>query len=305
MTLCLSCAEPLEQDAHRYHERCLTELFGVSELPGIDIDLARLHTLALAMVGHVSVSGVQRKLSVALDETRATLRVAMGPSEFLLKPQASTFPHLPENEWVTQRLASLIGLEVPPSALVELKDGTWAYVVRRFDRMPDGTKIGMEDFCQLAELPPSGKYDASAERCAKLVQRYVSEPLVDLLRLYRQLVFTWWVGNGDLHLKNLALLRSDEGLWRLSPAYDQLNTRLVIPDDPLAMPVAGKRDNLKPDTWHQLVHQMGIGTKAAQRVHTEIQDHLAPTIAILLGSPLPDSMREAYAELLRHRSAAW
>ena len=69
----------------------------------------------------------------------------------------------------------------------------------------------MEDFCQLAELPPGAKYDASAEQCGRLVKRYASEPLVELLRLYRQLLFAWWVGNGDLHLKNLALLHGDDG----------------------------------------------------------------------------------------------
>jgi serine/threonine-protein kinase HipA len=302
MMRCLSCARPLEQGTRRYHQDCLHKLFGVRELPRIDVDLARLHTLALAMVGHGSVSGVQKKLSVQLDSTRSTLQVAMGNSCLLLKPQASTFPHLPENEWVTQRLASLIGLEVPPSALVPLQDGTWAYVVRRFDRLENGTKFGMEDFCQLAELPPSGKYDGSAERCAKLLRRFASEPLVDLLRLYRQLLFTWWVGNGDLHLKNLALLRNSDGLWRLSPAYDQLNTRLVIPDDALALPICGKRDNLKPATWDQLAQEMGIGLKAAQRVRAEMRDRAEEAITIIEESELPEPMRENYAQLLRERN---
>ena len=208
MSRCLSCAATLDESAGRYHATCLRVLFGTERLPKIDVDLARLHTLALAMVGRASVSGMQRKLSVQLDSTRATLQIAMANGRYLLKPQAGTFPNLPENEWVTQRLAALVGIEVPPSALVELPDDTWAYVVRRFDRLEDGRKLAMEDFCQLAELPPSGKYDGSAERCGKFVQQFTSEPLVEQLRLYRQFVFTWWVGNGDLHLKNLALLRA-------------------------------------------------------------------------------------------------
>lgn len=301
---CLSCARPLEAGEPRYHERCLLDLFGTRTLPEIDVDLARLHTLALAMVGHVSVSGVQRKLSVRLDEMRTTLRVAAGDGRHLLKPQAGTFPHLPENEWVTQRLAALIGLDVPVSALVELAGGTWAYVVRRFDRRDDGTKLGMEDFCQLSELPPAGKYDGSAEGCAKLVRLYASEPLVDLLRLYRQLVFTWWVGNGDLHLKNLALLRDEEGRWRLSPAFDQLNTRLVIPRDPLAMPICGKRDNVKAETWDELAGRFGIGIKAARRVRAEIRDRIREADPIVAAAPLPEEMRVQYRELLAERGVA-
>ena len=302
MNRCLACASPLGGDWSRYHPKCLEQLFGTSTLPKVDVDLARLHTLALAMVGRVSLSGMQRKLSVHLDATRATLQVAIANGRFLLKPQAGTFPNLPENEWVTQRLAALAGIEVPPSALVELPDGSWAYVVRRFDRADDGSKSGMEDFCQLAELPPSGKYDGSAERCGKLIARYASEPLVDLLRLYRQFVFTWWVGNGDLHLKNLALLRDADGHWGLSPAFDQLNTRLVLPDDPLAMPICGKRDNLKPETWRELAERFGIGTKAAARVRGELGSLVQDAVRLVADSPLPDAMRKAYAELLLART---
>jgi serine/threonine-protein kinase HipA len=297
---CLSCAAPI--DAGRYHEECLHALFGIGVLPEVDVDLARLHTLALAMVGRVSVSGVQRKLSVRLDATRATLQIAVAQGRYLLKPQAGTFPNLPENEWVTQRLAALAGIEVPAAALLELRDHTWAYVVRRFDRGDEGRKLAMEDFCQLAELPPSGKYDGSAERCGRLVQRFASEPLVELLRLYRQFVFTWWVGNGDLHLKNLALLRGDDGRWRLSPAYDQLDTRLVLPDDALAMPICGKRDNLKAETWRELAERFGIGAKAAERVWREVAALLPAATKLVEESPLPAAMRAQYCELLEQRA---
>lgn len=304
MKRCLSCAAPLQDEVSRYHEQCLQQLFGTSQLPTIDADLARLHTLALAMVGRTSVSGMQKKLSLQLDAARATLQIAVANARYLLKPQAGTFPNLPENEWLTQRLAALAGIEVPAAALVTLRDGTWAYVVRRFDRRDDGSKLAMEDFCQLAELPPSGKYDGSAERCGKLVQRYASEPLVEMLRLFRQLVFTWWVGNGDLHLKNLALLRDDDGRFRLSPAFDQLNTRLVLPDDPLAMPVCGKRDNLKIETWRELASRFGIGRRAADRVLGEIGALVEAAVAIVADAPLPEAMRQQYCELLRQRAPA-
>lgn len=300
---CLSCALPLDNSNQRYHTRCLFDLFGTKTLPEINVDIARLHTLALAMVGRVSISGVQKKLSVHLDGTRSTLQIGVGPCSYLLKPQAGTFPHLPENEWVTQRLAALVDIDVPPSALVELAGGSWAYIVRRFDRTDSGVKFAMEDFCQLSELPPGGKYDGSAEGCAKHLRRYASEPLVDLLRLYRQLAFTWWVGNGDLHLKNLALLRSNDGLWRLSPAYDQLNTRLVIPRDLLAMPICGKKDNIKPATWDELAERFGIGMKAARRVRSEISDRLGEAAAMVEDSPLPVEMRAAYVEQLQQRGA--
>ncbi|MEZ6038696.1 MAG: HipA domain-containing protein [Planctomycetota bacterium] len=302
MSRCWSCGEPIAA-AVRYHEHCLEQLFGVGQLPDIDIDTARLHTLALAMVGRASISGVQKKLSLRLDDKRCTLQIAVDGAQFVFKPQAGTFPHLPENEWLTQRLAALVGIDVPPCALLALRDGTLAYVVRRFDRADD-RKLAMEDFCQLAELAPGAKYSASAEQCGKLVRRYASEPLIELLRLYRQFVFAWWVGNGDMHLKNLALLRHADGRWRLSPAYDQLNTRLVLPDDQQALPVCGKRDNLKTETLRELAERFGIGSKAAERVLREFRDALPTALERVEDAPLPAEMRVVYAATLRQRSPA-
>jgi len=302
VTICWSCGEKMEGVSAHYHERCLLQLFGSSVLPQIDVDLARLHTLALATVGRGSISGVQRKLSLRLVGPRNTLQVALDGASYLLKPQAGTFPNLPENEWLTQRLAALLAIKVPCSALLTLGDGSLAYVVRRFDRTGDGRKRGMEDFCQLAELPPAEKYSSSAEKCGQLVRRFASEPLVEMLNLYRQFVFAWWVGNGDMHLKNLSLLRDDDATWRLSPAYDQLNTRLVIPDDHLALPVCGKRDNLKAKTLLDLGKRFGLGEKAIVRVLREVVDVLPAALALVIASPLPSEMRECYCDLLAMRA---
>lgn len=301
MNRCWSCAEPIAANA-RYHPRCLEQLFGAPTVPELDLDTAQLHTLALAMVGHISISGVQKKLSVRLDGHRLTLQIAVDGARYILKPQAGTFPQLPENEWLTQRLAALIGIDVPPCALLALRDGSLAYVVRRFDRPEAGGKLAMEDFCQLAELGPGAKYDASAEQCAKLVRRYADEPLIELLKLYRQFVFAWWVGNGDMHLKNLALLRHQDGRYRLSPAYDQLNTRLVLPDDRLALPVCGKRDNLKVETLRELARRFGIGPRAAERVLREVRDALPQALERVAEAPLSAAMRETYAATLRART---
>lgn len=102
------------------------------------------------------------------------------------------------------RMAKLVGLEVPPCGLVQLADGSLAYVVRHFDRTATA-KLALEDFCQLAEKSPKDKYEGSAELCFKLVARFASEPGIEKAKLLRLLMFTWWTGNGDMHLKNLSL----------------------------------------------------------------------------------------------------
>lgn len=291
-----------ESSASPYHSRCLRRLFGTGVLPRIDIDLARLHTFALAMVGRTTMSGVQRKISVDLTGDRETLRLVIGRGHYILKPQTETFPQIPQNELVTMRLAELVEIEVPPCGLVRLSDDTLAYVVKRFDRTLTG-KLRQEDFCQLAEQPPKDKYEGSAELCVRVLRRYASEPLVDLLRFFRLMVFSWWTGNGDMHLKNFSLLTGEDGFHRLSPAYDLLSTALVIPGDQLALPIAGKRDGLTRKSWLQFGEYSDIPERSVARVLATVISSLEAALAIVAASPLSDDMKNTYRELLRQRTS--
>lgn len=298
---CLACLLPIPEGTD-YHPRCLTKLFGVSKVPEIPIELAKLHTLALAMVGHTALSGIQRKVSLGLTGKSSTLQVAVEGARYILKPQSQAYPFLPENEHLTMRLAELVGIDVPPCALVTLQDGSRAYIVKRFDRSQQGTKRHQEDFCQLSQRSPKDKYAGSAEQCAKLVLRYASEPLVESARLFRLLVFTWWTGNGDMHLKNFSLLRGEDGRYRLSPAYDLLCTRLVIPDDTLALSVSGNKKNITARQWMTLASVCELPERAARRVFQELAEAPDDAQKLVQASPLPDDMKSEYVKLLFQRA---
>jgi serine/threonine-protein kinase HipA len=286
-----------------YHPRCLRALFGTTRVPTLDLETSKLHTAALAMVGHTSLSGIQKKISVNLSADRATLQVAAVGGRYVLKPQAGTFPALPENEHVTTQLAKLVGIEVAPNGLVSLKDDTLAYIVRRFDHLPDGRKLRQEDFCQLAELPPKDKYDGgSAELCVKLIRKYADEPPVELLKLFRLLLFTWWTGNGDMHLKNFSLLTGEDGITRLTPAYDLVCTRLVIPDDQLALPLQGKKDNLRRGVWRRFAEYCALPDKVAVRLLDKQVSALEDATALIDRGFLPDDQQETYKQLIAERT---
>jgi serine/threonine-protein kinase HipA len=286
-----------------YHARCLRGLFGTGKVPTLDIELSKLHTAALAMVGRSSLSGVQKKISVNLTANRETLQVAAAGGRYILKPQTEAFPSLPENEHITTILAREAGISVPQSGVVPLGDGSLAYVAKRFDRLDDGRKLRQEDFCQLAEKSPKEKYDGSAELCMRLLRRYATEPLIESLKLYRLLVFAWWSGNGDMHLKNFSLLVDPQGTVRLTPAYDLVSTRLVIPEDQLALPVAGKRENLTRKTWLEFADYCEIPEKTALRV-LETQAAMARDAeAMIDASFLPGDQKDALKALLSTRSA--
>ena len=305
---CLICLDPLRRDS-RYHRRCVVALFGGARVPRIDVDRTKLHTLAGAMVEHTSLSGTQRKISLGFTQDHACLRVPDIGGEYILKPQTGVYPAMPENEHLTMRLGALFGLEIPPCGLVALDDTSLAFIVRRFDRADDGKKLRQEDFCQLAVKPPKEKYDGSAELCARLIRRYSGQPGIDLLKLFRQWVFAWWVGNGDLHLKNLALLGGGRGdvdaPHRLSPAYDLVASRLVIPDDRMALQLGGRDRHLARAAWVAFARYCTITDRAAARVLAQPGRLLEQAEQLVACSFLPETMKREYGALLRERTASF
>lgn len=302
MNGCLVCLDPV--DSADAHPACSRAIFGHPTLPMIDVDLAHLHTLGLAMVGRASISGVQRKISLGVGVDRQTLQVAAAGARYILKPQAGTFPAFPENEHVTMRIAEAFGLVVPRCALLRPRDGSFATIVERFDRPPTGGKLRLEDFCQLAGKSPKQNYDGSAELCVRLTRRFASEPGVAIAALYRTLLFAWWTGNGDMHLKNLSILTGADGRHRLSPAYDQLSTSLVIPGDPLALPLDARKDRLTRANWLHFGAYAALGPAAVNRALELPGRTLHRAEELIARSQLPADMRDSYVTLLRERAAA-
>ena len=133
--------------------------------------------------------------------------------------------------------------------------------------------------------------------------KYASEPLIEALKLFREVLFGWWTGNGDMHLKNLSLLRGADGLYRLSPAYDLLCTNLVIAGDQLALSVAGNKKNVTRRQWLALATACQIPERAAKRVVKEVIAGLPQALELIERSYLPEEMRTKYGQLLRERAA--
>ncbi|NCU28751.1 MAG: type II toxin-antitoxin system HipA family toxin, partial [Candidatus Moranbacteria bacterium] len=93
----------------------------------------------------------------------------------ILKPQITAFPNIPENEQCCMDIASKMGIDAPLHCLLPLKDGSLAYVVKRFDRMA-GEKIPQEDFCQILELGVEDKYKGSVETLScRVCKRFFKE----------------------------------------------------------------------------------------------------------------------------------
>ncbi len=209
---------------------------------------------------------------------------------------------LPQHEHISMCLASVVGIETPPFGLIRLKDGALTYIIKRFDRLDDGTKLQVEDFCQLGEKRIKEKYEGSAELCVRILRKYASEPLLEISRLYRLLLYGWWVANGDMHLKNFALLTVPDKTRQLSPAYDLLCTRLAIPEDGLALTIGGRNKKLTRRKWLDFGDYCGIPPKAVQRIMAAQFAALEKSIGIIHRSFLPEKKKEEYEKIVREHT---
>jgi len=200
-------------------------------------DVQRLRTETMR---HMSISGMQAKISLTLTRGRLT------PSEVggthILKPiPSAAWPaftdDVPANEALTMHLAATVGgCTVAAYGLVRLGDGTLAYVTRRFDRVDAQIKLIQEDGSVLAGRTAAThganyKYEFSYEEIGRLLAAYCSAPGPTCLELLRRVIFSYLVGNGDAHLRNFSVLRDPDGVVRLSPAYDLLSTHIHLPNE--------------------------------------------------------------------------
>lgn len=248
------------------HRKCVKNLFGVSYIPQLDIALDEITTKAQEMADKLSISGVQAKLSMKLaKKSKKLIPVATG-GEYILKPQITTYREIPENENLCMMLAGRIGIDVPPQALVKLKDNSNAYIVKRFDRR-NGDKINQEDFCQVLGKSKKDKYKGSIEQIASKLKEISEIPELDIQHLYERTLFAFLIGNGDAHLKNYSVNYTKMSNIRLSPAYDIVSSKLVIPnEEDFALTLNGKKNNLGKNDFKAFSDKFNIPQKITENI---------------------------------------
>lgn len=193
---------------------------------------------AVKSIGRISLSGAQPKFSIVVDDDKLRYIREGEQGTFILKPRPTAYQIINKdfcvaNEHVTMQIASQVyGIETAANALCFFDDGTPAYITRRFDVHSKG-KYKQEDFAALLGYTKDNagsnyKYDkASYEECAEVIHRYVKATLIDIRRFFRIILFNFVTLNDDAHLKNFSLIERN-GEYRLSPAYDLINTSLQL-----------------------------------------------------------------------------
>ena len=230
----------------KYHPMALKKLSpNLKEFCDLSLTAEELRLEATRHADKLSIQGVQPKLSAVIDMKIRSFKWVDHGGRFILKPPHASYLQLPENEDLTMRLARQVGIDVPFHGMVYALDGSLTYFIKRFDRMPRGKKIAVEDFAQLLNQDRETKYNLSMEQVLKVIDAYCTFPLIDKKKLLIRMLFNYLIGNEDMHLKNYSLIMRDEKV-SLAPAYDFINTTLVLKNakEEIALPLNGKKSNL-------------------------------------------------------------
>ncbi len=270
---------------------------------------------------HISLSGVQSKFSLLVKDNILVLTEANEQGTYLLKPKLSNFLHKdysPSNENLTMQLAEQVfNIETAANGLCFFKNGEMAYITKRFDVANDGTKFRKEDFASLANLSSDNagkefKYTVmSYEDLANIIKKYASAWRVELLKFFDLLIFNFLFSNGDAHIKNFSLLETPDGDFKLSPAYDLINTSIHLPGDSIFALRKGlfkEGDNIAcsmgiytGNTFYDFGKRLGLPDKTIKREIDRFCAQYAKIDELISNSFLSDELKQTYKTMYRTR----
>jgi len=283
--------------------------YGTKNAPSLPYRIDEMEKLAKEAVQlSVTVPGVQPKLSLGWLKTvledghngRLTIMDAL-EGLFILKPQNPKYKQMPENEHLSMKLAELFKIKTVPSNMIRLASGELCYITKRIDRKPGDEKIHMIDFLQILEL--EDKYLSTMEIVGKTIGELSVNTLMDKLRFFELTVFNFIIYNNDMHLKNFSMWLSDFG-WVLSPAYDLLNVKVILPkdDEDTALLLGGKKKTFNKGYFDRFGNVLKLNDKQINSVYNNVELWLPQARQLIDISFLNDKNKTQYKELITKRA---
>lgn len=311
MNRCLYCYKELSEDEIDFHSKCSKSFFGTALPPSLSLTTDELNKLAAEIIKNsVTIPGVQAKLSLSLeknstDPKKSRLTIVGLWGQYILKPQSEHFSCLPENEDLVMNLAKIARINTAEHSLLRTETGQLTYITKRFDRV-NGKKIPMEDFCQLAEILSADKYKSTMEKAGALITKYSSPSAraIDLINFFDIALFSFLVGNSDMHLKNFSIIKDSENQFRLSPAYDLLSSNLALPRDQeqMALHVHGKKNRIRRYDFISLGTHIGLSETMIEKIINKYDNNMLKKFEEFTSiSFLPNELKEKFIVLMQSR----
>ncbi len=250
------------------------------------------------------IAGVQEKISASM--ISFPLNIARKDSMYILKLNPADKPYLVENEHHCMELARKCGVEAAKTKLVKDKSGNHGLLVTRFDRTWSEEKKSflmhhLEDACQLLDKYPAEKYRISLNNILEGIEKHVPASKVAALRLIQLYAFSYLIGNGDLHAKNISLIiKSGCGIAEIAPAYDLICT-YIYGDHKMAIKLDGRDDNLKRKTFVECGERFGVSGLACNKMLDKLLADFSRHFAILDNIPMTDRQRKLIHPVIKKR----
>lgn len=325
MTEIKSCPSLLIEGFDTYSPKATRTLFdGIKVNPILDFNIDEFRTAGeIAEAMHrISVSGVQEKfpaiiksgeIRIAGDKDRSTYILKPAPWDKTLRDRKL----IPANEHLTLQIASqAYGIVTAANGLCFTSKGQPVYITRRFDILPDGSKLPMEDFASLIGKNEDNagkqyKYSGSYEDIARAIRANVAAWMVDMERFFELVVFNYIYANGDAHLKNFSLILNGQD-YRLAPAYDLLNTSLHVNGADLGLDGGLSPDIEKSDVFDKTGHpcrldferfgsKIGLIKRRVDKILNKYTSLSEGALNLIARSFLPDKAKRNYARIVNER----
>ncbi|MBD5302429.1 MAG: HipA domain-containing protein [Bacteroides sp.] len=325
MTEIKNCPSLLIEGFDSYSPKAKKTLFGgikVNPILNFNIDEFRNADEIAEAMHRISVSGVQEKfpaiiksgeIRISGDKERSTHILKPAPWDKTLRDRKL----IPANEHLTMQIASQVyGILTATNGLCFTSKGESVYITRRFDILPDGSKLPMEDFASIIGKNEDNagkqyKYSGSYEDIAKAIRANVAAWMVDMERFFELVVFNYIYANGDAHLKNFDLILNGQD-YRLAPAYDLLNTSLHVNGEDLGLDGGLSPDIEKSDVFERtghpcrldferFGHKIGLVKRRMDKILNKYMSLPDGALNLIAQSYLPPKAKRSYIRIVNER----
>lgn len=251
------------------------------------------------------LSGMQLKTPVSVSGETGISSATHLPFTHLMKlPGRDTTAELPFREWLGMQACTAGGAEVANNLLVDLQTNGFAgpgMICERFDiRKGEDDKdfIMAEDFSAVLNITSDMKYKKTLEDVGTALKKVSTAPKEDMKEFMRMVATGWLIGNGDLHTKNVCVIKRTENPetgWdsiRLAPAFDAVHTNGIlnngrILDGNFSMPMNGKRTGLEMSDFIEFGSNIGVSKRDTEEIVNRAASGIKAHCMNLAGN-LPD-----------------
>lgn len=188
-----------------------------------------------ALLHGTSIGGARPKCLIEMDGEGYVAKFSLSTDQF-----SSV-----QWEYVTMRLAGLVGIDVAPVKLKQVM-GREVLAVKRFDRTRLAEGVARHHMLSALSLLNLHEMEARYARyqdLASLIRQRFEDPTATLLELFKRLSFNVLTGNTDDHARNHAAFWDGKTL-RLTPAYDLSPQLRMGYEAHQAMAIDGKEGNV-------------------------------------------------------------